>query len=53
VNCKDFGAKLKYWAQHGFRELNDMSGSGIGRTTWEVIYHKSFDNDPQQVTADA
>ena len=32
VNRIDFAKRLKYWISHGFPELGDLGGCGIGET---------------------
>ncbi|KAL3868565.1 hypothetical protein ACJMK2_041366 [Sinanodonta woodiana] len=47
VNSRDFAARLRHWADNGFQELGDQSGTGLGNTTYTVISHKLFLSDPQ------
>ena len=42
IKSQDFAERLKYWTNHGFPELGDMSGLGIGQTVM-VKYHDIFD----------
>ena len=45
----DFAKKMKTWCKHGFKELGDFGGMGIGRTTSNVLHHAQFHVDPHQV----
>ena len=45
----DFAQKMKTWCKHGFKELGDFGGMGIGRTTSNVLHHSQFHVDPHQV----
>ncbi|XP_074660098.1 ADP-ribosyl-[dinitrogen reductase] glycohydrolase-like [Tubulanus polymorphus] len=46
VNVVDYSKKLKDWQQHGFEELGDKGGMGIGTTTVQVLTHEKFLEDP-------
>ncbi|KAL5015329.1 hypothetical protein ScPMuIL_009599 [Solemya velum] len=44
----DFGKRLKNWMLHGFEELGDHAGLGIGRTTDAVLSRRDFIDNPHQ-----
>ncbi|XP_033106510.1 uncharacterized protein LOC117108566 isoform X2 [Anneissia japonica] len=44
----DFAARMLTWAKEGFKELGDICGSGIGKTTAMVLFHSSFTTDPHK-----
>eukprot|EP01006_Ploeotia_vitrea_P000532 TRINITY_DN103223_c0_g1_i1.p1 TRINITY_DN103223_c0_g1~~TRINITY_DN103223_c0_g1_i1.p1 ORF type:complete len:524 (-),score=52.40 TRINITY_DN103223_c0_g1_i1:156-1727(-) len=46
VDIKDFAAKLLSWCQHGFPELGDKVGLGLGTTTSRVFKCASYLEDP-------
>ncbi|CAG9315637.1 unnamed protein product [Blepharisma stoltei] len=46
VDDTDFGARLKHWLDHGFEELGDTGGCGVGAVTQEVISHEKFLESP-------
>ncbi|XP_028414475.1 ADP-ribose glycohydrolase ARH3-like [Dendronephthya gigantea] len=49
---KDFANKLKYWVRHGYPELGDTGGCGLGRTTASVLSHRDFLKDPHRAARD-
>lgn len=49
VNLQDFAGKLKNWMLHGFRDLGDLAGMGIGQTTKAVLTPQEFTTDPHEV----
>lgn len=49
VNLQDFAGKLKNWMLHGFSDLGDLAGMGIGQTTKAVVTPQEFTTDPQKV----
>ncbi len=46
---KYFAHLLNDWVTKGFPELGDNFGPGIGATTWKVVNHKSFLENPHGV----
>nr|XP_002733515.1 PREDICTED: uncharacterized protein LOC100373659 [Saccoglossus kowalevskii] len=48
VNPTDFAYKLLNWTTNGFRDLGDTGGLGIGTTTYKVLSHSVFRNNPKQ-----
>jgi ADP-ribosylglycohydrolase len=42
-----FAKKLHTWVYHGFAELGDKGGAGLGSTTARVVSHEAFLKDPQ------
>ncbi|CAG9322512.1 unnamed protein product [Blepharisma stoltei] len=44
----DFAAKIRDWKRHGFPELGDKRGLGIGKTVKKAILHKSFISNPHR-----
>ena len=49
VDPKDFAEKIYNWMKHGFRELGDYAGLGIGSTTDSVLNNPQFREDPHMV----
>ena len=49
---KDFARKLKHWVRHGYSELGDTGGCGLGRTTASVLSHTHFLHDPHKAARD-
>jgi ADP-ribosylglycohydrolase len=43
---KTFAKKLKHWKNHGFGELGDLAGMGLGQLTARVISHDAFLTNP-------
>ena len=43
---KTFAKKLKHWKNHGFSELGDLAGMGLGQLTARVISHDAFLTNP-------
>ncbi|KAL8559171.1 hypothetical protein ACOMHN_048418 [Nucella lapillus] len=46
VKVNDFAQKMKNWMAHGFAELGDTCGFGIGKLTYTVFQHYKFLRDP-------
>ena len=46
----DYGRRLKFWVDHGFPDLGDDGGNGIGKTTLAVLEHSQFDKNPEAVS---
>ena len=46
---KDFAKKLRDWVRHGYEELGDTGGCGLGRTTASVLSHRDFLKNPHKV----
>jgi hypothetical protein len=44
----DIGQRLAKWADHGFPELGDNVGWGIGNTVGQVLSHSEFKSDPHK-----
>lgn len=44
----DFAKKMRKWCEEGFKELGDIGGMGIGRTTHSVLRHPNFLEDPHE-----
>lgn len=42
----DFAKRLLYWVYHGFPELGDLGGFGLGATTSRVIHDPRFLTEP-------
>ncbi len=49
-DSKLFAKKLKNWKDHGFKELNDLAGMGLGQLTAKVISHDKFLTNPYQAS---
>lgn len=49
VCVQDFAQKMLDWKAHGFPELGDLGGMGIGATTLAVLRDKTFVTDPHKV----
>lgn len=45
-NIADFARKLKHWIEHGFTEVGDYRGLGLGYNVMQVTTHKDFLNNP-------
>ena len=45
----DFAKKMKRWCDQGFKELGDIGGMGIGRTTHTVLREPCFLKYPHMV----
>jgi len=52
VHETDFAERLKYWTRHGFPELGDLAGLGIGATVNAVVSSKTFSKFPHQCAVD-
>ncbi|XP_022104915.1 uncharacterized protein LOC110986914 isoform X2 [Acanthaster planci] len=48
ANAVDFSKKLLEWVKHGFAELGDPCGMGLGQTTSKVVHHENFTTDPHE-----
>eukprot|EP00117_Sycon_ciliatum_P018021 scpid43169/ scgid16793/ Uncharacterized protein MJ1187 len=48
----DFAMRLLSWKQHGFSELGDIGGMGIGLTTVRVLSSSNFLENPHQAADD-
>jgi ADP-ribosylglycohydrolase len=46
INTVDFAARLRFWVDHGYVELGDLAGLGLGLTVKRVVMHKKFTEDP-------
>jgi hypothetical protein len=46
VDEVDFAKRLYYWIRHGFPELGDLGGLGIGATVNSVVKQKDFTEKP-------
>eukprot|EP01118_Nematostelium_gracile_P009459 TRINITY_DN3195_c0_g1_i1.p1 TRINITY_DN3195_c0_g1~~TRINITY_DN3195_c0_g1_i1.p1 ORF type:complete len:389 (+),score=112.46 TRINITY_DN3195_c0_g1_i1:59-1225(+) len=46
IDIKDFAQRLFYWVNHGFPELGDYAGFGLGRTVGSVVDSEGFVDDP-------
>lgn len=44
-----FAYKLDEWIHHGFQELGDKCGYGIGRLTYTTVSQQTFTTSPQKV----
>ncbi|CAB3981295.1 Hypothetical predicted protein [Paramuricea clavata] len=49
---KDFAKKLRHWVRHGYEELGDTRGCGLGRTTASVLSHRDFLENPHKAAKD-
>jgi len=45
----DFAKRLYYWVNHGFAELGDVSGMGLGMTVSRVVRDPNFTNNPHKI----
>lgn len=52
VDAPDYGNKVLHWARHGFKELGDFAGMGLGATTHHVLKHPSYKTDPHFAAED-
>lgn len=52
VDHKDFAERLRDWMFHGFAELGDNGGLGIGSTTLQTLCHPEFLKNPHKVSED-
>ena len=50
VDYADFGHRLTKWRQHGFPDLEDDGGYGVGTTTMNVLIHPTFGTNPHGVS---
>jgi len=46
VDRVDFAKRLYHWMQHGYEELGDIGGMGIGMTVHRTLCHNLFLKDP-------
>lgn len=51
VCVQDFAQKMLDWKAHGFPELGDLGGMGIGATTLAVLRDKTFVTDPHKMSS--
>lgn len=49
VDHKDFAVRLRDWMFHGFTELGDNGGLGIGSSTLQTLCHPEFLKNPHKV----
>ncbi|CAF1253964.1 unnamed protein product [Rotaria sordida] len=47
---KIFAKKLKRWIEHGFIELDDFAGMGLGANVQKVVYSDGYLNDPLRIS---
>lgn len=47
---RDFGRRLVRWIDHGFKELGDLGGMGLGMTVGRVCKDANFTKDPHSVS---
>ncbi|XP_078677172.1 ADP-ribosyl-[dinitrogen reductase] glycohydrolase-like [Branchiostoma floridae x Branchiostoma belcheri] len=47
---QDFALRMRQWMHHGFPELGDWGGCGIGGTTLQVLTLDMFTTDPEQAS---
>ncbi|CAF3746078.1 unnamed protein product [Rotaria sp. Silwood1] len=47
---KIFAMKLKRWIEHGFVELGDFAGMGLGANVQQVVYSNGYLSDPLKVS---
>ncbi|XP_052082880.1 ADP-ribosylarginine hydrolase Tri1-like [Mytilus californianus] len=48
VDLSDFTVKLTNWVKHGYKELNDWCGLGIGTLTAKVTAYPDYLKDPEE-----
>ncbi|CAC5424622.1 unnamed protein product [Mytilus coruscus] len=48
VNPVDFATKLTEWIKHGYKELGDHAGLGLGTTTAKVTSNYEYLRDPHE-----
>lgn len=48
VEPTDFAKRLKFWMKHGFPELGDLAGLGIGQTVNAVVSRHDFADKPHE-----
>ena len=49
IDPQDYAVKLHTWMKEGFKELGDLGGMGIGKTTSTILRHPDFQSDPHMV----
>ncbi|KJE94191.1 ADP-ribosylglycohydrolase [Capsaspora owczarzaki ATCC 30864] len=49
VVVQDIAEGLLHWVEHGFPEVGDVRGLGLGNTVGEVVEHPDFTKDPHGV----
>ncbi len=49
-NSNTFAKKLKHWRKHGFSELGDTVGMGLGQYTGKLISDAEFEKHPIQTS---
>ncbi|CAF4630274.1 unnamed protein product [Didymodactylos carnosus] len=52
VDVKVFAKKLFSWIRHGFPQLNDSGGLGLGQNVSMVCSHRDFLEDPHRASED-
>eukprot|EP01122_Echinamoeba_exundans_P011464 TRINITY_DN455_c0_g1_i1.p1 TRINITY_DN455_c0_g1~~TRINITY_DN455_c0_g1_i1.p1 ORF type:complete len:729 (-),score=90.84 TRINITY_DN455_c0_g1_i1:60-2246(-) len=52
ITPQGFAERLLHWSQHGFADLGDSVGQGIGSTTLSILSHPNFTADPYKVAKD-
>jgi ADP-ribosylglycohydrolase len=52
ITPQGFAERLLHWSQHGFPDLGDSVGQGIGSTTLSILSHPEFISDPYKVAKD-
>jgi ADP-ribosylglycohydrolase len=48
-NALDFARRLQSWVKHGFPDLGDQNGSGLGKMTKQVVLNAEFLTKPSEV----
>ena len=52
VDKVDFARRIQNWMIHGFQELGDIGGMGIGMTVKRTLTHGLFIKDPHEAAKD-
>ncbi|CAF0881672.1 unnamed protein product [Didymodactylos carnosus] len=52
VDVKVFAKKLLHWIHHGFPQLKDFGGLGLGQNVSMVCSHRDFLEDPHKASKD-
>ena len=50
IDPVDFAKRLLNWTRHGYPELGDKGGMGIGKTTSTVVSHPRYLANPHEVS---
>ncbi|KAM9976322.1 hypothetical protein ACTFIR_010163 [Dictyostelium discoideum] len=50
INCLEFAKLLNNWVEHGFSELSDQCGMGLGQTVGSVVFNDHFLKNPTLVS---